>query len=179
MLPGQRLDRRDSLSGVACREQRRHPVLAGHQPPLGQPRRLGRGPGLVSKVGIGLPAPQRQGRVQASAGLRRTPLGQQPAALARQPLELDGIDRVVRTDPQRVAGRGTGQPTGGGAGRAVGLQRAAQVGDERLQRSDGARRRLTVPEVVEQPVDRHHVAARDQQPGQDGALAGSAQLERA
>jgi hypothetical protein len=54
----------------------------------------------------------------------------------------------------------------------------SQPGDVNTQRGHAVRRRLASPQVVGEPVRRHHLASRQQQPGQQGSLPEPAQVHR-
>ena len=69
------------------------------------------------------------------------------------------------------AGRRGEQHCGCGPLRPVRLQRAAHVGEVRLQAAQRAGRRRALVEVRQQPVHRHRGALADEQPEQHGALA--------
>jgi hypothetical protein len=83
----------------------------------------------------------------------------------------EGRPRPGRPGSRSGAGRRGEQHCGCGPLRPVRLQRAAHVGEVRLQAAQRAGRRRALVEVRQQPVHRHRGALADEQPEQHGALA--------
>ena len=75
-----------------------------------------------------------------------------------------------------VAGRLADQDRGRSSRRPARFQRLAQVRDVRLQRADGPRWRLGIPQVLDETIHRDHLAAADQQQRKNGALSRSAEV---
>jgi hypothetical protein len=103
-------------------------------------QRVGRPPGVDRDV---------RGVDQAAEdlGIDPTGLGEQCVARARADQQLRSCTRCP-----------------------VGLEQAAQPGDRHLQRGGCAVGRRGAPDVVDQPVHRHHVSSGGQQQGQDRTL---------
>jgi hypothetical protein len=98
------------------------------------------------------------------------------ARLQQQPLELPRVHRVV-LDPQGVAGALTSDHAVPVARAAVGLEASAQVRDVRLQCAGRTRRSRIGPELVDQPVGGHDVAAGENQQPEHRALPRAAEVD--
>ena len=162
MLGHQPLQLPDQPGVVAGGQPQLHQRLDRPQVQLLQPGRLGQGPGLVGELGQGRGPPQPE-RLRQRPG-RRVP--GRPAGLGDQPLE-PGRVHLAGVGLQHVPGRagdhqpGPGRPQGPAQGRHPALEGVGRVP-----------RGVVAPQVLDQPVGRHHPAGVDQQVGQQGPLLG-------
>ena len=139
--------------------------LGGGQAQLLQPGRLGLGPRLVGELGQGRAAPeaerllQQPGRPRPLGGRGGQGLGGQPLEPGRVDLPGAGLQEIAR----RPGGHHPrpGRPKGPAQGRHPALEGVGRVP-----------RRVVAPEVLDQPVGRHHPAGVDDQVGQQGPLLG-------
>ena len=137
------------------------PFLHGEALPA-EPVRFGPDELLVGHVRVGVAPPERQRRGQ-------------PVGVGR-----DG----QAGETVRVHRRGTQQVTGGARldqvpGARLGVvERLAQLGDPYLQGAERVRRRVLAPQVVDQPVRRHHPVAVGQQGGQQHPNLGTGHDDR-
>ena len=177
MLGDQPLDLGDHRGVLAEGQAGVDQILLGRQAEVFQPGRLGLGEGLEGEIGQRRAPPQGQRLDQPGTGRLGVAGRGQLAGLGGHPLEANGVHRFG-IGPQHVAGRLAGQHLGRRAGRAVRFECLAQVGDVRLQRAGGPSRRLVTPELVDQPVERHHPVDVDQQDSQDGALFPAADVHQ-
>ena len=172
VLPGQGAGRQRGRGRVAGVECGGGELLARAEPQLLEPGGLGLCPRLVCELRErrSTPAAERAFEHRAAVkGVRRR------RRIAQVRLEPAGVDLVVG-EPQRVSGRLADQQGRGGARCPVRFEQAAQVGDVSLQRTERSGRGFAVPEVVDQTVDRDHLAVRDQQQGQHRALARTTEI---
>ena len=147
-------------------------LLDGGQLQLGEPAGLGRGEApqrdvrerRAAEEGERLP-PEPRGRLRiAVAAGRARPLAER--------LEAREVE-LVRLEANRVAGRERHD-------RLLGAERAAQLGEMDLQGLGGGRRRIVSPQLVDEPRGGHRVLpVRQQQDGQQRALLGRLELDRA
>ena len=159
---------------LAAAEAGLEPLLPGEVAQARQPGALAVGPGLTDVVGERRTSPERQRAVEDALRVLR---GLGGARLQQQPLELPRVHGVV-LDPQGVAGALPGDDAAPVARAAVGLEAPAQVRDVRLQRAGRARRRRIGPELVDQPVGGHDVAAGQHQQPEHRALPRAAEVDR-
>ena len=100
---------------------------------------------LIRDVGEGRSTPERERRSKPLGSRGRTSLGERVPPLRAKTLALRRIE-FVRRQHQPV--------TGGSARQTRGTERGAQARDVRPQGCLGRGRRLSVPEVVDQPIAR-------------------------
>ena len=141
------------------------PVFEGGQPQLRQPGDRGRRERGVRDIGQRRAAPLAQRLGQQRRGLGQAPVGQRAAP--RTHLLLEG-PRVYAVGVHHEPVTGRAELHG------VPADRAAQPRDQRLHRVRGVGRRLTVPQVLGQPLDRDRPAVGDGEPDQQGAQPGPA-----
>jgi len=91
-------------------------------------------------------------------------------------LELPGVDRA-RADGQLITGTDPDDDVGADPRSGLGLHAAAQVADVGVQRATGPGRRPVAPHALGQPFGGHHVAAGDDERGQDRSLAPSTEVD--
>ncbi|CDP87739.1 hypothetical protein BN975_03559 [Mycolicibacterium farcinogenes] len=144
------------------------------QPEFGQPGHLGCRPQRIARTGERVSRPAGQRPLEPAHPLlwirffvRRSDSG----------LELPGVDGVDRQS-QAIAGRGTDQDAGRGPPLPARLQPAPQMRHIDLQRRQRLGWRLALPEIVDEPVDRHGVAVRDHQPRQQCPLQPGTEIHR-
>ena len=130
-------------------------LLEAAEPQLLQPADLGLREALAGELRERRATPQRQRLVELALGLER---------LEAVEVELAGLDA------QQVAGRPRLDP--------LAAEELAQVGDVDLQRLVDGRRRVLLPQRVDQPVSRDDAIGVEQQQGQQRALLEAAHLER-
>ena len=141
------------------------PVFASGQPQLRQPGDRGRGERGVRDIGQRRAAPLAQRPGQQRRSLSQTPVGQRAAARANLLLEGTRIHAIVIHH----------EPVAGWAElHGVPADRTSQPRDQRLHRICRVGRRLTVPQVLGQPLDRDRPPVGDGQPDQQGTQQGPA-----
>ena len=172
---GQLLQLADQLAVPAEGQVGVDPVLQGGQPLLLQPDDVPARERLGGEVGEGRSAPQLQRLAQQPGRQGVLAGGQAPAPLGGQPLEAVEV-QLARVDPEQVAGRPRQQQVGAPA--AAGAQRLAQPRHVHPQRALRVARRAGPPEVLDQPVGRHHAARVQQQVGQERPLPDPAERQR-
>ena len=91
-------------------------------------------------------------------------------------LEPHGIDLFGR-DVEDVPGRAGDEDARRRSGSAVRFEGPSQVRDVRLQRRRGRGRWLTVPELVDEPVDRDDPPRLEEEERQERAVLGRAELD--
>ena len=124
------------------------PILERVEAELLEPADLRLRPRLEGEVDECRPSPQRESLSQPVARDRRL----RPSRLDEEPLEPVRVEAVA-LDVELVTGRGRHD-------RAV-AERLAKLGDIRLQHLGRRCRRLTRPEIRDQPVDRDRLAPRE------------------
>ncbi len=148
--------------GVQAESQPRVGVpLARHQAQLGEPAHLGLGPLLLGEVGVGGAAPEPERGLKAQARRLGVVVVE---VLARRPdhgLEAQGVDLFGRGAQGVPGGDGDEQPVGAAA-RPAGLEHAAQAGDVDLEPRLGALGTLVGPQVEQQRIHGHDLAACDE-----------------
>ena len=134
--------------------QRVDEVFLGRGPHLFEPRHLGGRERLVGEVGECRPPPAAERLLELESGARRVGREQRLRLGALQ-LERDRVDRL-RLAPQHVARRLRDEHRRLRPGDARRFQHLPQVGDVRLERRGGGRRRRVAPQFIDQAVERHH-----------------------
>ena len=154
--------------GTAQREPGLDVVLDGAEALLGEPEHVLAGEGRVGDVGEGGAAPQVECPAEQAGGAGG--IGSEDGApLRHEPLEPRDVDRVGR-DVEAVAGRMRLDRRAG--------QRAAQPGDQRLQRVRRPGRRRVAPQAVREAVAGDDPAGLQRQHDQQRAQPGPADLDR-
>ena len=153
-------------------------VFQRGNPQFLQPVPLGLGERLIGHLGQRRSPPQRQPLAQHPGRSRRPARLQQPVTLGGQRGKTGRI-QVPGADHQPVAGGLAHQHPRRGPGRAVRLQRPPQIRHIRLQRGGRLRRRLLSPQLLDQPIQRHHMVSVDQQDREQHTLLGASQLDPA
>ena len=139
---------------------------------------LGLRPRFVRDVRERLAPPQGEGIGEEDAGVV------EPAELLGLdrrcdiPLEPHGIDLFGR-DVEDVPGRAGDEDARRRPGSPVRFERPSQVRHVRLQRRRGRGRWLTVPELVDEPVDGDDPTRLEQEQREEGAVLGRAEVDRA
>ncbi len=154
----------DEFPGLAPVQPQLVELLGRGQPPLvqgGGRRRERRAPASRHD---GAP-PQGERLAQPVGRLVRQSGGDVPPGLGGQPVEAAQVELVVVHDGA-VAGA-VGDDQGGPLRDA-----AAQIGDGLADLVDGRRRRIVVPDGLDEPGDRHHPAGLQQQGDQNPFLDG-------
>ena len=158
------LELADELGMPAEGEVRLDALLHREAVQLVQPGAHGARERLVDEIGERRAAPQRQRLPKPVRGNRR----RGRVGLARQLLEAVQIERRG-IDLDRIAATARGDD--------VAAEDLAQVRDVALEQVDRGLRRLVAPHLVDQGARRHHLACAQQQHGEDGPLARTAELE--
>ena len=153
----------------AAGQVRLHPPLERGQPGFLQPPGISLREGKVSHVRQGLTAPQAQRGAEHLGRFRRSSSSEVGIRRAHHALEPGRVQLVVGHH-QPVAGRVRHQ------GARLLAERAAQPGDVYPQRGHAVRGRTAGPQVLGEPVSRHHPVGGQQQPRQQRALAQPAKL---
>ncbi len=173
VLREQRLELGHDQGALAGVEAGLQQPLARERPELLETAGLGVGPVGAGVLTEDRAAPQRQRlreQLDAPTRVRRR------ARLDDQPLEAPGVD-VDGARGQRVAVTAGDEHPARGPGGPVRLERATQVGDVGLQAGGARRRRLALPQRVEQGRGRHLPATGERQQRHDGPLAAAAEVE--
>ena len=169
----ERLQLRHQLAGAPEGEVGLDPLLQADEPEPLEPadRRLREG--FVTDVGEGGPAPEREGVAERGGCSRCFASGERQPPFLEEPLEATGIDRF-RREIQHVPGRHRADD--------IGPQRLAQARDGDRERAPWTQAR---PEVLDQPVARHHLTRpkrkknkqRTRLPAREGNLAAAVVLD--
>ena len=151
---------------VAQRQLHLGQRLRGRRPELDQAGSLGLDERLEGQIGVGGALPEGQPAPQRGPGRFRPTPRQIGQAGAGHGLETGGVDGVGRR-PQDVPGRVGHQHLRGRARRPAGLEGTPEPGHVALHRRGGGRRRLVAPQLVDEPVQRHHPVDVHDQEGED------------
>ena len=143
------------------------PVFRGGQAQLRQPPGLGSCPGLIGHLGVRRSPPQRQCLGQYPRGPLGLTCGQRLPALGRQRLETP---RVGLLDVQYIA-RGAGDQH---VARTHLAERPPQARKIHVKALRPARRRISGPQFLDQPVPRDDLVGVHEQERQQGPLAPAA-----
>ena len=166
---------RDQFAGEPPSEVGIDACLDRLQPELVEPRDLLLCERLICELLVGVPAPQRQRLPQHRRGGLRI-FGDELTTLHGQPLEQQRVD-VVGWCFQHVA-RWPGQHERTFRARLpAGLERRTQVGDEHPHGVVPVRAGVVRPQLVDDPIRRHHRPVMDQQQRQQRPLLRRAQLD--
>ena len=130
--------------------------------------------GVEREIGERGSAPERERFEQRPSRQPRTPCAQSASALLNEPLKSFGVE-LVRLHPEEVAGGPRDQKALLVASGAPTSQRLAQLGDVDLDDLHGCRRRVTVPELVDQTINRDDLVSVEQQDGQQRSLLDATQ----
>nr|WP_256862102.1 hypothetical protein [Microbispora sp. GKU 823] len=163
-------------SRVAERQPGLEPVLGGRGAQLGQPRHDRLGELVRGELGERLAPPRLQrGAQRLGRGGVLAP-GERPPAVLGQRGEADQVHLAGR-HRQQVAGLAGDQHLRRRARRPAGFERPAELGDVALQGPGRARRRLALPQLVDETVEGDHAARLQREHGQHGTLLGRAQVD--
>ena len=165
MLARQRVELADRLPVQPELELRLEPHLERVQPLLLQTtdRILRKAP--VREIRQRRPRPERERLAQRARPLPR----RHPSRLPHQSLEAAGVDRVG-VDPKPVAGRPRLE--------GLGAEQLPQARDAVLHVGRRRRRRSPLPQLVDQPVERHHVVRLQEKQRHQRALLRPTQPDR-
>lgn len=177
VLGHERLEIAERVAVAALVEQGGEAVLEGGRPQLDQSLAFDLGEGVELDIGVGLPAPEGERPVEGGLGLGGSARGEEGPAPGHPGLEHRGV-QVVVGDGQEVARRSGDEHRRRLAGRAIRFEDAPQQRDVRLEGRRGGGGRLSLPEVLDDPVERDDPVRIDEEPRQQGALSGSADVER-
>ncbi len=166
---GQSIQLRDQAGVPAAGQVGLDPVLQRGQPGFFQAAGIRLGEGHIGHVRQGRAAPQVKGLAQGRAGSLGPASGQVPLCRGDQALETGGV-KLVLGDVELVTGWLGEQDTG------LRAEHPAQPGNVDPQRGRAVRRWLARPQIVGQPVGRHGLVRRQQQPGQQRAFAQPAEV---
>jgi hypothetical protein len=166
----------DQLTMTAQGKLGLDPVFQDGQAALLQPHHLTLAAAGQGDVGRGRPPPQPQRLSQQPCRPGRVTGGQRRPTLAGQPLERGQVE-LLGAEVAQVAGRPCAQQATGRPPGLAGLQDLAEVGHVDLQAVPGGLGAVLAPQLVDQPLDRHHPAGVQQQHGQEGPLLGAAKRQ--
>ncbi len=171
----QRVLRRQALElgkGLAVppeRQLRLEALLPAGEPQLVEAARLERDEGLAREVGEGVSPPEGERPAVQRLGDPDVAVACGPPRIGEERLEARGVELAV-LDPQNVAGRPRHE--------AVLRQCATQLRDVDAEHAVGGRRRLAVPQELDQRRPRHHRPRAKEKGGEQRTRPARAQLER-
>jgi hypothetical protein len=166
VLPGELAQPADQLAGRAVRDGQVGAAFGGREVALDQPRRLAAGQPLRPHAVERRPPPQLQRLVEQRPLGRRVRLAR---GRVQQPDEPYGVDLVRRRPEQVAAGFG---------GDRVGAQHGAQPGQVDVDAAPGVAGPVTVPQRLDQPLQRHRAAGRHRQRREQRPQPAGGQLDR-
>ena len=173
LLGHERLELADEIRVSTQREASLDRFLAGDEVQLLEPGDLGLRERRVGEVGECRPAPESERARERLGGIGRVAAGEDSSAVGEQPLEALRV-QPISVDLERVSRRARHERRGI-AGRREALTSSRHVDVEQMVRTGWG---PLGPELVDEPVGRHHGTRFQDQDGQQGPRLDAAEIER-
>ena len=178
MCTGQRLELANQLLVAADGEIDIDALLDRRYASLFKARDLGLSECVEGEICEGGPAPERQSFEQRPSGLLRISLAKRAPAVFHEPLESIAVE-VVGRDAEHVPGTACEEDLFCIAALVQAAERLSKLRDVDLCGLHGGRRWMTLPQLVDQPIDRDDLVSVKQQDGQERPLLDATQVNLA